>query len=248
MCLTEDGLYLVTGSEDGTCCVWETEKNTLQTRIEGHAQYVSCVAANNDCVMTGSADKSIRKWNLQSGRCVTVFTGHQSVINGILLHENILFSTSYDKTARKWDLLTGECLQVYEGHLRGVSPLILVDLSQPDRRNGRRKSLMNIELRRSSIVGTPLQYKLLLITGSADNTARAWSMDKPSAVVVYKGHGSGVQCLAARQQEQELYTGSADGTARSWDVSSGQALRVFDGHQGAIVCMQVSTTDLTVSV
>ena len=240
MCLTDDGQYLVTGSEDGTCCVWETEMNCLQTRMDGHAQYVICIAANSECVVTGSADKTIRKWNLQSGRCDTVFTGHCSVINGILLHENILFSTSYDKTARKWDLLTGECLQVYQGHLRGVSPLLLFNLTRYNRRRTshiKPKQRCNNSMIQSAV---STQHSLLLITGSADNTARAWSMDSPSAMVVYQGHGSVVQCLAVGKGDQELYTGSADGTARSWDVLTGQARRVFDGHQGAVVCLKVS--------
>lgn len=234
MCLSSDGAYLITGSEDSTCVVWETEKNSFVTRMEGHEQYVSCVAANNEWVLTGSADNTIRKWCIRDGKCVTIFTGHTSVINSILLHENEVFSASYDKTGRRWDLFTGDCLQVYEGHSRGVSPLLLVDLSKTVRRG----SHFNTNSRRNSLISTLVRHKLLLITGSADNTARAWSMDSSSAVVVYRGHGSGVQCLAAR--DQELYTGSADSTARLWDVTTGQALRIFDGHQGAIVCMQVS--------
>ena len=76
--------------------------------------------------------------------------------------------------------------------------------------------------------------------GGSDNTARAWSLDSPNCVVVYQGHGSSVNCIAASEANRELYTGSSDGTARSWDIETGQQLRVFDGHQSAIMCMQAS--------
>ena len=76
--------------------------------------------------------------------------------------------------------------------------------------------------------------------GGSDNTARAWAPDSPDCVVVYQGHGSSVNCIAASEANRELYTGSSDGTARSWDIETGQQLRVFDGHQSAIMCIKAS--------
>ena len=84
-------------------------------------------------------------------------------------------------------------------------------------------------------------HRTLLITGSSDNTAKAWSLISPVSVVEYTGHGSGVLCLAMKEGERELFTGSSDGTVRSWDVETGQSLMIFDGHQGAVLCLQVRT-------
>ena len=237
MCVCEDGEFLATASEDGTCHVWDTETMIVHAKMVGHSQYVNCIATAQGYVVTGSADKTIRKWDIHSGRCLIVFTGHQSVINGVLIKDCSLFSTSFDKTVRHWSLINGQCLQVYRGHTRAVSPMIFVDLSLPDTRPERRKSRANIERRRSTFSST--RHHCLLITGSADNTARAWTTHSSVSAVVYTGHGSAVLCLASREGERELYTGSSDGTARSWDVETGLQLRVFDGHQGAVLCMQV---------
>ena len=237
MCLSENGLHLCSGSEDGTARVWETETRELHAEMTGHSQYINCIAMGEDCVVTGSADKAIRKWDLHSGRCLSIFTGHQSVINGLLVHENLLFSTSFDKTARQWSMMTGESLHVYTGHTRGVTPLLCITLEQPDSRsNHRRKSHSNRRLSTSSILSL---HKTLLITGSADNTAKAWALDSSASVMTYRGHGSGVVCLCSRQDYRELYTGSSDGTVRLWNIDSGELRRVFDGHQGAIVGMKV---------
>ena len=65
-------------------------------------------------------------------------------------------------------------------------------------------------------------------------------MQGDTSVVVYKGHGSAVLCIAASEPDRELFTGSSDGTARSWNVETGQPLRVFEGHQAPVTCMQVN--------
>ena len=251
MAISVDGSLLATASEDSSCRVWDTETYTVLSEMRGHRQYVSCIAMSAEHVVTASADKTIRKWDILSGDCLYTFTGHQSVINNLLIHGNLLFSTSYDKTARQWDLDTGECLKEYIGHTRGVNPLILVDLSLQDMRPARRVSRTRLQ-RLSSMQDSPSgsctsrslihNHRVLLITGSADNTARAWPVatNSLSSTKVYKGHGSGIQCLTAREKHRELYTGSSDGNVRSWDIESGQILKVFDGHHGAIVCMKVS--------
>lgn len=249
MAISLDGSLLATASEDGSCRVWNTKTFSLQCVLYGHSQYVSCIAMSGEHLVTASADKTIIKWDVLTGRCECVLAGHQSVINGILIHQGFIFSTSYDKTARQWDLVTGECLQQYAGHERGVNPLIMVDLGLQDMRPTRRVSRTRLHSIQNSPSGSSstsrsvprCSHRFLLITGSADSTARAWPMDSPVSTMVYKGHGSAVQCLAARDKHRELYTGSSDGTIRSWDIQSGQILNVFDRHQGAIVCLQVSS-------
>lgn len=250
MAISFDGSLLATASEDSSCRIWDTETYTVHSEMYGHGQYVSCIAMSAKYVVTASADKTIRKWDILTGQCLYIFTGHESVINNLLIHGSLLFSTSYDKTARQWDIVSGECLQEYREHTRGVNPLMVVDLGLQDMRPARRVSRTRLH-RLHSMQDSPNgsctsrslrshNHRVLLITGSADNTARAWPMDSSSSTMVYRGHGSGVQCLAAREKHRELYTGSSDGTVRSWDIESGQILRVFDGHQGAIVCMKVS--------
>lgn len=171
MALSPDGTFLATASEDSTCRVWNCKSLQLQAELRGHTQYVGCVAAGNECVITGSADKTLRKWSPFAGSSLLVFSGHASGVNCVELQGKLMYSTSFDKTARQWNVDTGECLRVYRGHTRPVNPLLLVNLSFPDRRLQRRKSITRMLLERTfsstcncSIV--PLwQYKTVLITG-----------------------------------------------------------------------------------
>ena len=248
ICLLAKGKtrYLATASEDGTCAVWDTEKNELEAKMKGHSQYVTCIAMDESSVVTGSADKTLKRWDLHTGKHLTTFDGHSSIVSNIQLHKSLLFSTSYDRSARQWDLVSGECLQVYTGHKRGVGPLLVVNLDLPDRRTMRRKSRVGIHRRLSASwtgnVHTRGEtfHRTLLITGSSDNTAKAWSILSPVSVVDYVGHGSGILCMAMKEEKRELFTGSSDGTVRSWDVETGQLLMVFDGHQAAVLCLRVS--------
>lgn len=240
--------YLATASEDGTCAVWNTEKHALEAKMKGHSQYVTCITMNENCVVTGSADKTLMRWDLHTGKHLMTFDGHSSIVANVKLHKNLVFSTSYDKTARQWNLQTGECLQVYKGHARGLGPLLIVNLNIPDQRTLRRKSRIDIH-RRLSVswsgnIGSQVEsfHRTLLITGSSDNTAKAWSLMSHISLVDFLGHGSAVLCLAIKEGQRELFTGSSDGTVRSWDVETGQPLMVFDGHQGAVLCFQVIIT------
>ena len=234
MCISPDGSLLATASEDGTCRVWDTQRQTLTAVMTGHSQYVSCIAASDTHVFTGSADKAVRRWNRSTGECESVFTGHQSVVTKIIVHGDFLFSASLDKTVRVWSVSSAQCLHVYREHTRGISTILLANLSTPDRRLGWRK------WRSKNALSSPVEeHKFLLITGSADNSAKAWTPARASSVVTYTGHGSAVICLDVNAGERQLFTGSSDGTARSWDIETGQPLRMFDGHQGPVICLKV---------
>ena len=247
ICLFDKGRtrYLATASEDGTCAVWDTQKNELEAKMKGHSQYITCIAMNESSVITGSADRTLMRWDLHTGKHLMTYEGHSSIVASVELHKHLIFSTGYDKTARQWDLESGACLQVYKGHKRGLGPLLIVNLNLPDQRTLRRRSRVDMHRRLSVSWSGNISMKqesfhrTLLITGSSDNTAKAWSLMSPVSVVEYTGHGSGVLCLAMKEGERELFTGSSDGTVRSWDVETGQSLMVFDGHQGAVLCLQV---------
>jgi len=47
----------------------------------------------------------------------------------------------------------------------------------------------------------------LIITGSADGTARSWSIDKGEALFVFAGHLGAVQGLAVNDDGRLLFTG-----------------------------------------
>ena len=239
MALSEDGSVLATGSEDCTTRLWTTKTALVECIgiLRGHEDYINCLLVEDNFVVTGSADKTIRKWDIKTCDCVHVFRGHTSLLNRIICTGDFIFSSSYDRSARCWDFDTGECIRVFRGHKRGVYPLVFIPapdtVASPAARPG------------SGDHDVDLQYdwdgsKDILITGSADNTARSWSFETGKCLHVFKEHDGGITCMTTDKEGKTLFTGSTDQTIRSWDILKGTRLKLFSGHRATVICLTVS--------
>ena len=93
---------------------------------------------------------------------------------------DFIFSSSYDHTAKAWlfdideydeDEDISALVRTFEGHVRGVYSMIFI----PDEENSvDEEKELNI------------RAKDMLITGSADNTARSWSFETGCEINVRK--------------------------------------------------------------
>lgn len=79
----------------------------------------------------------------------------------------------------------------------------------------------------------------VLITGSEDNTARAWAvmddledLDGDRCIGIFSGHGSYITCVAVH--DRFVYTGSNDATIRKWDIATTECVQVYRGHTSRI--------------
>ena len=75
----------------------------------------------------------------------------------------------------------------------------------------------------------------LVVTASADKTARLWEVASGQVLRELPGHQDWVRHAAFSPDGKLVVTASDDKTARLWDVATGQALRELRGHQGAVV-------------
>jgi WD40 repeat protein len=80
----------------------------------------------------------------------------------------------------------------------------------------------------------------LLATGSADGTARLWSVEDGAERLVLRSHREGVVDVAFLLSEKSLATASADGTVRIWSVATGRHLLSLPVATGWIHSMSVS--------
>ena len=70
----------------------------------------------------------------------------------------------------------------------------------------------------------------LVLTGSADKTARLWDAQTGRELRRFEGHTELVLSVAFSPDGRRVLTGSKDTTARLWDAQTGQKLRRFVGH------------------
>lgn len=228
LCMSHDGNTVVTVSEDKTGRLWDTKTEECVGLLQGHKMYITTVCVSERYIFTGSADKTVRKWNLESGACIKVFLGHVSTVNRVICSGDLAFSSSYDKTVKCWHADTGECLRTFRGHRLSVTPLLLVSDSN-------RGAAFAVDMENNDDI---------LISGSADSTAKSWGMNANECLVSYKGHTGAVVCLAVDGKGKSLFTGSTDATIRSWDLLTGAPIKTFKGHQAAIIQIQVRYVNL----
>jgi len=183
--------------------------------------------------------------------------GHTSLVNKVLFTPDgkELISVSDDKTIRFWDVASGEPLRVLRPPI-GPGPegeLYAAALS-PDGRTlavggyglkdaygsiylistttGRIERVLkghtNVIL--SLALGVPPGGRLLLASGSYDNTARIWDVAAGECQRVLEGHTDRVNGVAFAPDASRLATASYDKTARIWSVAEGKCLQTLQGH------------------
>jgi WD40 repeat protein len=237
--LSADDSVLATGSDDGHVRLWTTKTDVVECIgvLEGHADYITSVLIVENFLLSASADKTIRKWDMSTCECILDFVGHDSTVNKIIYTGEYLFSVSYDKTARLWDFETGDCIKVFSGHTNNVTSL--VHLKNKGAFGNKKKSDDSSKKRREDEL-SPTVTQDILITGSLDCTARAWSVQSGSCLNIYKAHTSAITCICLDKLENTLFTASADCTIKSWEIGSGDLLTIFKGHESPVLCIKVN--------
>ncbi|KAJ1663106.1 hypothetical protein EV178_005281 [Coemansia sp. RSA 1646] len=121
--LQADGSTLVTGSSDGTVCVWDTNTYSVAHRLD-HADAVLSLRFNSTWLATACKDRVVRVWRRGLDYSDTFeLRGHGVAINAIHLHGDRLVSASGDRTIKVWDLTTRACVLTLADHTRGVACL-----------------------------------------------------------------------------------------------------------------------------
>jgi WD40 repeat protein len=207
-----DGRRAVTGSEDSTARVWDTEQQTEVGLLIGHSGLIRGVASTPDGsrIVTGSGDKTARVWEPatdestggKSWRTVAVLSGHTDSVHGVAISTDgqRIVTGSYDDTARVWEPGPGgakdwQVAAVLKGHAQDVNGVAMT----PD--------------------GS------MIVTGSDDTTARVWrerssagsSVKDWQTVAELKGHKGQIWSVAVAADGHRIATGSQDGTARVWE-------------------------------
>ncbi|PBC28217.1 Target of rapamycin complex subunit lst8 [Apis cerana cerana] len=88
----------------------------------------------------------------------------------------------------------------------------------------------------------------LLVTTSADQTARVWKTTDFSEVQVLQHEAKRwVWDAAFSADSQYIFTASSDGVARLWNVSTGAVEREYQGHQKAVTALAFRDEVLSIS-
>lgn len=123
----------------------------------------------------------------------------------------------YDLENKENLILFSMMLPRCQGHQKGVYPLIFIPSAD--------------ELDDTEGEGPSIRPGDILLTGSADNTARSWSFESAGCLKQFRGHTGAVTTMATDSSGKVLFTAGADSTIKSWNIQSAQLLKV--SHQSS---------------
>lgn len=213
---SQGGRLLVSGSDDGTVKLWDTNRLQCLQIFRGHADAVRTVAVadhapiainrSGGVIASGGNDKIIKLWDMDDGKCIRELPGHSSWVQSLDFSpdQRYLASGSGDQTIRIWDVDTGKCLHILRGHDRTVRTVKF----SPD--------------------GT------VLASGSSDQTIKLWDSTTWQELKTLAGHNGKVWSVDFRPDSKLLVSGSDDQTVRLWDINLGTCTKILEGHSSRV--------------
>jgi len=230
------GDFVVTGSKDRTCRLWDVASRSCVLVCVGHTQSVGAVAlsrkpaaydAGTTCFFSASGDRTLKRWRLDC-RAVAAVAGsgtapiepkaertciaHQKDINMIVVAPNdaMVASCSQDKTARVWSTSDLSLLGTLRGHKRGVMALAFSPVNKS------------------------------AATCSGDRTVKVWSLGDWSCLRTFQGHSGSVLQVSFLSSGTQLVSAGSDGLLKLWTIKTNECEATFDKHGDKVWALSMS--------
>uniref|UniRef100_A0A7N2M7D1 Small-subunit processome Utp12 domain-containing protein n=1 Tax=Quercus lobata TaxID=97700 RepID=A0A7N2M7D1_QUELO len=111
---------IASGYADGSVRIWDSEKGTCETTLNGHKGAVTALRYNKlgSLLASGSKDNDIILWDVVGETGLYRLRGHRDQVTDLVFLDSgkKLVSSSKDKFLRVWDLETQHCMQIVSGH------------------------------------------------------------------------------------------------------------------------------------
>ena len=240
-----DGKKILSGSEDNTVRLWDTETGQLLYTLEGHTSSVTAIAFSSDGkkILSGSHDYTLRLWDTETGLLIHQLEGHTSSVTDIAFSRDgkQILSGSDDNTLRLWDTETGLLIHQLEGHTLVTDIAFSRDGKQilsgsPDNtlrlwdtETGQTLHTLEGHTYEVTDIAFSRDGKQIL-SGSADSTVRLWRTETGIPLHTLEGHTNAVYDIAFSRDGKQILSGSADSTVRLWDTETGLLIRTLEGH------------------
>ena len=195
---------IVTGSDDGTACVWKLNGKKYR-ELSGHTGAVEAVAMSprREYVATGSKDHTAILWDWENEQPLCILTEHTDRVSSVAFagrRGEFLFTTGYDNAVFKWAVPTGALAEAPAGFMiRGAHESFITTIAvSPDEK--------------------------LVVTGGWDATAKVWSSKDANELVKLGGreqprsHRGTVTGISVAQDDggYTILTSSWDNTCKVW--------------------------------
>ena len=197
----DDG-RIVSGSDDRTVKVWND--GACEITLQGHSDWVWCVACWGSKVISGSEDNTVKVWDLaKGGENTHTFKGHTNGVRSVAVTEDgsRVISGSGDKTVMIWSLASGELERTLKGHTEIVDCVAVLG-------DGR------------------------VVSGGNDKTIRVWNIETGESLKTLK-NDKWVYAVA-ETEDGKIVSGDYGGKVKVWDIEKETCVATFEGHTNAV--------------
>ena len=250
--ISPDKKWLAVPTADGKVDLIDLATNAVAKSFAGHAGAVTSVgfSANSARLITGGADKTVRIWDVATGMPVALVQGNGEAVTSVALHPNgnQAASGTIDGKLAVWklDVPAGQPLAGDNGQPATVAAVSLdgkklataavVDGKQViqirDIPGGVTQTLLGHEGPITALAFSPDNARV--VSGSADKTARIWTLADSKEVAKYAAHTNTVTAVAFSANGQQIVSGAADNSLKLWNAADAVEQKNFAGHTGAI--------------
>lgn len=247
-----DKKWLAVPTADGKIDLIDLATGQVAKSFTGIAGAVTTVsfAPNSARLIAGGADKTVRVWDVASGQPVAVLQGNGEAVTAVSLHPNgnQAASGTADGKLAIWKLDVpaaqplagdnGQAPTVVAVSLDGkkLATAAVVDGKQAiqirDIPGGVTQTLLGHEGPVTALAFSPDNSRV--VSGSADKTARIWTLGDSKEVAKFAGHPNTVTAVAFSANGQQVVSGAADNSLKLWNAADAAEQKNFAGHTGAI--------------
>lgn len=219
---SQDGETILSGTDDGTIFVWETNTGLLKSGYRQHEERINILAFSTDGTkfISGSNDKTAVLWEFPSMNAMLLLAGHRGpVLSAAFFPPAVdptkdgsdellpmVVTTSWDHTLRLWNS-TGSNIGVLKGHEKGVYSVAVNTVNKQ------------------------------MASASGDSSVHIWdisyitlSVDAVDTVDQQGSHTKAVTSVSISPDGLQIASASADCSIRIWSTLTGDCIQLLSSH------------------
>ena len=116
LAFSPDGVYLASGSAEGTALIWDVEKGQVAWETKGHLGSVEDIAfdTTGQYVLSGGQDNFLRRWKVPGAKFAGIFKGHLGAVTGVAFgaDADTVFTGGADGSVRLWEAVNQQELHL----------------------------------------------------------------------------------------------------------------------------------------
>jgi WD40 repeat protein len=238
---SSDGRMIVSGSSDGTICLWNIEGKLIGQAFQGHVSPVISVAFSPDSqyIVSCSADMTVSQWTLEGNLIGHLLQRHENPIQRAVFSSDCKYIVSCtDRMMYVWDLqgnLIGQPFQTQQGNINALAFSLdsqyiaccmdrivqLLDLQgnpicQPFQAN---------KISVTSVAFSPDSQHI--ISGGVDAMLQLWDLQGNPIGQPFLGGERYITSIAFSPDGQTIASGCADRTVYLWDTKGDLISKLF---------------------